>query len=102
MSGKSGSSQVSDLGLSFTPTEAKLLALFDDGGFCTREDLMACLDEMATPGNLHVHLQRIRNKLMRVNQTVCCLVRGRKRIYRRMIYYVPMNTLEQDDLPSEE
>lgn len=86
--------------VNLTPTEKKILRKLSDSGLHKRDELVACMeDPEATSANMHAHLVNIRKKLLPLNQTVCCVVIGRRRFYRRMILYVPFPDSEQDDLP---
>lgn len=47
-----------------TPTQRRIVEVLLDGEGHTRRDLEKCIDdELAGPGNLKVHLSRIRKKL---------------------------------------
>ena len=49
---------------SWTPTEAKIIAVLSDGKTHKRAELKACLsDDMAKFGAVHVHLTAIRKRL---------------------------------------
>lgn len=101
MPDNAGSAQLSDVQLYFTPMEKRILAVLNDGDLHKRDELMLCLeDSLANPDNLHAHLKNIRKKLLTISQTICCVVLGRRRFYRRMILFVPLPDTEQDDLPS--
>lgn len=103
MTSKSGSSPLDQVVLSFTATEQRILDILNDGEGHTRDELMKCLeDELARPGALHDHLKRMRRKLLRINQTICCVAPGKKRMYRRMILFVPLYQTEHEDLPPED
>lgn len=84
-----------------TPIEKKILRVLSDGGLHPRQELMDCLgDPLSTKFNLHVHLSNLRKKLLPLNQTVCCVVQGRVRSYRRMVLYVPPFETESEELLS--
>jgi hypothetical protein len=83
-----------------TPIETKIIRLLSDGDLHKRDELMGCIgDPLSKPVNLHYHLVNLRKKLLPLQQTVCCVLRGRERFYRRMVMYVPMSSdTEQEDL----
>jgi DNA-binding response OmpR family regulator len=73
--------------LHFTPNEAKILEVLSDGK--PRNELKAALDpkypEMVESALIYVHVNRIRNKLSQIGETVVCIsLEGRKMAYQHV------------------
>lgn len=57
---------------SFTPTQAKILALLSDGRPHARKEVQACLpDDLACPAALRRQISRLRPKLPDGEEIVC-------------------------------
>jgi hypothetical protein len=72
----------------FTPTQQAMLAILKDGGFHTRDELIACIDDPEPhAGAFHQALFRLREKLRPMRLTVTCEPCKFKFRYRLMGLY---------------
>lgn len=73
-----------------TPVQKRMLKLFSDGMYHTKEELRGCLfDEQGAPNNVHYHLMKIREYLAPKGQTINCIYRSRKIMYCHVINLPP-------------
>lgn len=54
----------------FTPTEQRILDVFSDGERHTRDELLACLDDLSIESSIRPHIARLRVKLHRRGETI--------------------------------
>ena len=78
---------------SFTPTQAKMLAVLADGQPHTRAELHACLvDELGPGSNIRPHLSAIRKKLRPIGQDIICEAVNYKYFYRHIRLLAPVKS----------
>lgn len=78
-----GSNGTHPEGVSYTPTQRRLLDVLADGMPHRREELHACLgDELSSRNNLEVHLTHLRKRLNRQGLHVVCESNGKWSRYR--------------------
>lgn len=71
--------------LDLTPTERRMLDLFQDGERHTKEELRRCLyDEYASVNMVRQHIKRLREK-MPEGKLILCEIKGRA-VFYRLVY----------------
>ena len=56
----------------FTPTQARIAAILEDGAWHSRKELCAAIDEEATANNLGPHLTEMRRIIEKRSEIIIC------------------------------
>jgi hypothetical protein len=68
----------------WTPTQQKIINVLSDGQPHQKRELQDCLDELAEPNAIHVHVTLIRRKLRPVGEEILCVNRDGKSYFRHV------------------
>ena len=81
---------VADKKVTFTNTEAKIMAILEDGEAHSREELHKCLwDEYAAVTTVNVHLTHLRTKLRPIGKEIVRTTVNREYGYRLVSFHIP-------------
>jgi DNA-binding response OmpR family regulator len=74
----------------FTPTQARIAYVLQDGKWHSQEELLKAIDEYATSNLLNVHISKIRAIVDKRNEVIVCQTVAGRVHYRHGILLAPM------------
>lgn len=74
----------------FTPTQARIAYVLQDGKWHSQEELLKAIDELATPNLLNVHIANMRAIVDKRNEVIVCQSVSGRVHYRHGVLLAPM------------